>query len=115
MESKIRKLDAQYAKSIISTWKTNHRITCLLIENIPKELWIEKVPGIDRKSVRMIAGHIHNTRCMWIKMLGAKHRLTIPSGVNRFKVNPELLLSALGQSSKGLIDLIKSDLNKVAN
>jgi len=100
-------MDPQQIKSIFSVWKTNNRITCFLIENISEDLWIKKVPGINRKSVRMIAGHIHNTRCMWIKTLGSKHGLTIPSGVNRYKVNPEQLLSALDESSRGMIDLIK--------
>jgi hypothetical protein len=40
-----------------------------LIENLPPELWSRTVPGIPRRTVRMIAAHIHNARCMWIKMM----------------------------------------------
>ena len=55
--------------SIISTWKTNNRVTVFLVERLPAELWEAKVPGAPRRTIRMIAGHIHNARCMWIKTL----------------------------------------------
>jgi hypothetical protein len=32
------------------------------LENLPDELWSETVPGAPRRTVRMIAGHLHNKR-----------------------------------------------------
>ncbi len=58
-----------YHKAIFNTWKTTNRTTIFLIEHLPLDLWNEKVPGTSRKTIGMIASHIHNTRCMWIKMI----------------------------------------------
>jgi len=54
----------------------------------------------------MIAGHIHNARCMWIKTLGAEHGISVPQAVNRYKIEPAELISALGDSSLGIIGLL---------
>ncbi|MEJ2371145.1 MAG: hypothetical protein P8Y07_09900 [Gemmatimonadales bacterium] len=61
------------SQALIDTWRTNNRVTVYLFENLPEEVWPEKVPGAPRRTVRMIAGHIHNCRCMWVKTLGRKH------------------------------------------
>jgi uncharacterized damage-inducible protein DinB len=54
----------------------------------------------------MIAGHIHNARCMWIKTLGKEHGIAVSRAVNRHKVEPKELISALGHSSRGIISLL---------
>jgi len=59
---------------ILSAWETNNRVTIYLIEHLPAELLDEVVPGAPRRTIRMIAGHIHNSRCAWIKTLGNEHR-----------------------------------------
>ena len=65
-------------EALLDTWRTNNRVTIFLFENLPEELWPLKIPGAPRRTVRMIAGHVHNTRCMWIKMLGRKLGLRFP-------------------------------------
>jgi uncharacterized damage-inducible protein DinB len=54
----------------------------------------------------MIAGHIHNARCMWIKTLGAEHGIAVPRAVDRHKIRPRELIRALGQSSRGIMGLL---------
>jgi len=78
-----------------------------LIENLPAELWAKNVPGVPRRTVRNIAAHIHNARCMWIKMLGARHGVEVPRTVNSRTVQPKELLRALKRSSEGMIALIR--------
>ncbi len=92
---------------LLAAWRTNNRVTTFLIEHLPCELWEAKVPGAPRRTVRMIAGHIHNARCMWIKTLGKEHGMVVPQAVNRHKVEPKQLIAALGQSSRGIIDLLQ--------
>ena len=92
---------------LLNAWKTNNRVTTFLIENIPDALWVATVPGAPRKTVRMIAGHIHNARCMWIKTLGLEHGIVSPRPVNRHKVGRKELILALGRSSRGITDLLK--------
>jgi uncharacterized damage-inducible protein DinB len=55
----------------------------------------------------MIAGHIHNARCMWIKTLGKEHGIRVPRNVDRHSVEPQALVAALNSSSKGIFNLLK--------
>ena len=95
------------AQALIDAWRTSHRVTVYLIENLPPELWEKNVPGVPRRTVRMIAAHIHNTRCMWIKMIGARHGVAVPPTVNGRTVRPAELSRALERSSRGIIELIR--------
>jgi uncharacterized damage-inducible protein DinB len=93
--------------TILDAWKTNNRVTVFLIEHLPTELWQAKVPGAPRRTIRMLAGHIHNARCMWIKTLGKEHGILVPRSVDRYKVKPEGLVPALERSSRGILNLLK--------
>lgn len=93
--------------TILDAWKTNNRVTVFLVERLPAELWDAKVPGAPRRTIRMIAGHIHNARCMWIKTLGKEHGFEAPRSVDRRKVKPKDLIPALQRSSAGILSLLK--------
>jgi hypothetical protein len=56
--------------TILDTWRTSNRLTVFLVERLPPGLRATAVPGAPRRTIRMIAGHIHNVRCTWIKTLG---------------------------------------------
>ena len=99
--------DPEDAQGLIAAWQTNNRVTTYLIENLPPELWSKYVPAVPRRTVRMIAAHIHNARCMWIKMIGASHGVKVPRSVNGRTVRPSELLRALERSSEGMIELIR--------
>lgn len=88
--------------TILDAWKTSNRVTVFLVELLPAELWEAKVPGAPRRSVQMIAGHIHNPRCIWIKTLGNEHGIAAPKSVDRYKLKPRDLVSALQRSGKGI-------------
>ena len=92
---------------LLDAWRTNNRVTVFLLEHLPREVWNATVPGASRRTVRMIAGHLHNSRCMWIKTLGREHGIVVPHAVDRFKVGPKELIPALGRSSRGIISLLK--------
>ena len=93
--------------TILDAWKTNNRVTVFLVEHLPAELWKATVPGVPRRTIRMLAGHIHNARCMWIKTLGKEHGIAVPRNVDRYKVKPEGLIPALERSSTGILSLLK--------
>lgn len=92
---------------MLAAWRTSHRVTSYLIEKLPAELWSQNVPGAPRRTVRMIAAHIHNTRCMWIKMLAARHGIDVPRGVDGRRVRPTELLRALARSHAGIIEVMR--------
>jgi uncharacterized damage-inducible protein DinB len=93
--------------TILNAWKTNNRVTIFLVEHLPAELWEATVPGAPRRTVRMIAGHLHNARCMWIKTLGKGHGIAVPRSVDRYKVTPEGLIPALLRSGTGILSLLE--------
>lgn len=96
---------------ILEAWKTNNQVTVFLVEHLSPELWGAKVPGAPRRTVRMLAGHIHNARCMWIKTLGMEHGIEVPQSVNRYRLEPEDLIAALHKSSVGLLSLLQLGLD----
>jgi uncharacterized damage-inducible protein DinB len=55
----------------------------------------------------MIAAHIHNCRCAWIKSLGAAHGVAVPRRVDLRRVRPPELVKALSRSSEGMVHLIE--------
>ncbi len=96
-----------YHSSWVDVWRTNNRVTEYFFERLPTEIWSLKVPGAPRRSVRMIAGHLHNARCMWIKMIGRSYRVKAPASVDRRKVTRAQLLRALKRSNQGVIQLLR--------
>ena len=99
--------DSEDGNALIAAWRTNNRVTVYLIDNLPSELWSKNVPGVPRRTVRTIAAHIHNARCMWIKMLGARHGVVVPKRVDGRSVKPAELSRALARSSEAMIALIR--------
>ena len=93
--------------AILASWRTNSRVTAYLVEHVPDALWDVPIPGAPRRTVRMIAGHLHNARCMWLKTLGQEHGIAIPAPVDRRKVARKELLAALKKSSKGIEALLE--------
>jgi len=94
-------------RSLIAAWRTNNRVTTYLIENLPAGLWTQSIPGAPRRTMRTIAAHIHNARCTWIKMMGAKHGVAVPRSVDARRVRPVELVRALARSSAGIIQLLE--------
>lgn len=100
-------LPATFGATLLASWRTNSRVTAYLVEHLPDALWDAAVPGAPRRSIRMIAGHLHNARCMWLKTLGREHGIAIPASVDRRNVTRRELLTALKRSSKGIEALLE--------
>jgi len=92
--------------SILRSWDTNNRITIHLVERLPPALWAATVPGLPRRTVRMIAAHIHNTRRSWIRTLGEPHGIPVPAMVDRHRVTPVRLVPALRGSGRAMGKLL---------
>jgi uncharacterized damage-inducible protein DinB len=93
--------------AILGAWRTNSRVTAFLVEHLPAPVWDVPVPGAPRRTARMIAGHLHNTRCAWLKTLGREHGIPTPAAVDRRTVARRELLVALGRSGKGIEALLE--------
>jgi len=94
-------------KSMLAAWRTNNQVTMQLIQHLPPALWGLAVPGAPQRTIRAIAAHLHNARCMWLKTLGREHGITAPGRVDHRRVTPRQLIAALKQSSASMEALLK--------
>jgi len=92
---------------LVVAWRTNHRATAFLVESLPPAIWSSPVPGIPRQTVATVAAHIHNSRCGWIKSIGARHGVAVPRAVDARRVRQRELVRALARSSEGMVRLIR--------
>lgn len=86
-------------RAVVGAWRTNHQVTAYLIRAFPSTLWPASLPGIPRRTIRSVSAHLHNSRCMWIKWLGAERGIPPPAPVDHRTVTQRRLLAALKQSS----------------
>jgi uncharacterized damage-inducible protein DinB len=93
--------------ALLPAWRTSNRITVELLEHVPAALWSADVPGSPRRTIRMIAAHLHNSRCGWIRTLGREHGVTAPARVDRYTVTRRQLSAALRRSSRGMEELLE--------
>jgi uncharacterized damage-inducible protein DinB len=97
--------------SVLQAWRTNNAVNVHLVEQIPSGLWAAAIPGVPQRTVRMIAAHLHNSRCSWIRTLGSEHGIAVPARVDRHTVSRRALVSALKRSSRGLEALLQLGLS----
>lgn len=84
---------------ILPAWRTNARITEDLVRAIPPELMSAPIPGSPRRTVRMLAAHLHNARCMWLRTLGQPLGVQVPPLVDRRRATKRELVQALRRSA----------------
>jgi uncharacterized damage-inducible protein DinB len=108
----VKSSSSPLSDSILKAWSTNNRITIFLVEQLPAELWDALVPGCPRRTIRMLASHIHNARCMWIKTLGRPHGVAVPPAVDRHRVSRSQLVRALKRSGRGIASLLALGLER---
>jgi uncharacterized damage-inducible protein DinB len=99
-----------FREAILNTWKTNNRATIFLVEHLPAEVWNEKIPGQPRRTVGMIANHIHNSRCMWIKMIGKEQTVKTPARVDFYRAGRDEVVAALSRSSQAMLKLFRASI-----
>ena len=105
-------LSSALRTSVLNAWSTNNRITIFLVEQLPASLWTAAVPGSPLRNIRMLAGHIHNARCMWIKTLGRPHGIVVPASVDRRRASRAQLIRALKRSGRGIASLLDFGLER---
>src|SRR5579871_5759455 len=102
----MRPKSSPLADSLLKAWATNNRVTMFLVEQLPDALLDAAVPGCSRRTIRMIAAHMHNARCMWVKTLGKPHGIAVPPAVDRHRVSRSQLVRALKRSGRGIANLL---------
>ena len=92
---------------ILPAWETNARVTRLFLASLPAAIWDHAIPGAPRRTPRMIAGHVHNARCMWVRTLGKPLGIRVPRLVDRRLVTKADLVRALGHSTVAIHELLR--------
>ena len=69
--------------TLLAAWRTSNKVTTRLVQQLPDGVWEVAVPGVPRRTVRMIAAHLHNSRCSWVRTLGSEHGVIVPERVDR--------------------------------
>jgi len=93
--------------SILTSWRTNCRVTAFLIERVPPAIWNARLPDAGLRTFGMVAAHLHNARAGWIRTLGREHGITAPGHVDPRRVTRARLLTALKRSAKGIEALLR--------
>ena len=94
-------------RMILAAWRTSNRVTVSLVAHLPVALWEVAVPEAPQRTIRAIAAHLHNARCMWVKTLGREHGIPAPLRVDHRRVARRELVAALKRSSDGIEALLK--------
>jgi uncharacterized damage-inducible protein DinB len=95
------------AETILAAWRTTNRVTAFLVRHVPDAIWEAPIPEVPRKTIGMLAGHLHNARCTWLKTLARPHGIPVPPSVDRRKVTRQDLIAALNASSRGIEALLR--------
>ncbi len=64
--------------SILGAWSTNDRVTTFLVEQLPDELWNASLPGSPRRTIKMVAGHMHNAPACGSRLWESRSELRSP-------------------------------------
>jgi uncharacterized damage-inducible protein DinB len=95
---------------ILDAWRINNRVSTFLVEALPAGVWNSAVPGSPRRTVRSIAAHLHNTRCLWMRSLAAGARVAVPARVDATAVTPRALARALDRSGEQILRMLRAGL-----
>ena len=93
--------------TLLASWRTSNRVTMELIAGLSPSLWDVAVPGVPQRTIRAIAAHMHNARCMWVKTLGREHGIAVPTRVDHRRAKPRHVAAALKRSSAGIEALLE--------
>jgi uncharacterized damage-inducible protein DinB len=92
--------------TILPAWQTNARITEELVAALPREVFQSSIPGFPHRTVRMLAAHLHNARCMWLRTLGKPLGLTVPRLLDPRRERKSAFVRALRNSSREMEALL---------
>ena len=99
--------ERDFTGTILSAWQTSNRVTTALVRQLPEAVWKAPLPGLPRKTIQMIGGHLHNSRCGWLRTLARPQGIHVPAAVDRRGVSRRELVAALNESSRAMEALLR--------
>ena len=93
-------------QALIEAFLTNERINQVLIDSLRPEVWRAQPPCAKRRNIATTFAHMHNVRCMRLKMSARNKKA--PPKLDRAEVTVTEAKEALGQSAQAMVHLIES-------
>src|SRR5262245_49936560 len=101
-----RKQPVDLAEALVDAFLTNEAINQKLLELLDPKVWDSFPPCSKRRNIATSFAHIHNVRCMRLKMSAKK----APARLDRATVTRDQASKALAESARGMIGLIERSL-----
>ena len=96
------------SKALLSAWRVNERINQELLNLVAPHIWRAFPASSKRRNIATSFAHIHNVRCMRIKM---SHSVAVPERLDRAEITPDDARKALAESAEAMAALIRVGLD----
>jgi len=97
------------ARALLDAWRVNERINQELLRLVAPHIWRAFPQSSKRRNIATSFAHIHNVRCMRIKM--SHSSVTVPERLDRAEITPEDARKALAVSADSMAQLIRLGLD----
>src|SRR5262245_56509067 len=95
-------------RALVEAFLTNERINQVLLDLLDPKVWRAQLPCSKRRNIATTFAHIHNVRCMRLKMSAKNEEL--PAKLDRAEVTQAEARESLGQSARAMVRLIERSL-----
>lgn len=93
------------SRALLNAWRVNERINQELLTLVAPHIWRAFPASSKRRNIATSFAHIHNVRCMRIKM--SHSTVAVPERLDRAEVTPEDVRKALAGSADAMVALIR--------
>ena len=97
------------SKALLNAWRVNERINQELLKLVAPHIWRAFPQSSKRRNIATSFAHIHNVRCMRIKM--SHSTVAVPERLDRAEITPEDARRALAVSADAMAQLIRLGLD----
>ena len=97
------------SRALLNAWRVNERINQELLNLIAPHIWRVFPTSSRRRNIATTFAHIHNVRCMRIKM--SHSSVPVPERLERAEITPDEARKALAGSADAMAALIQLGLD----
>ena len=94
------------SRALLDAWRVNERINQELLSLVAPHIWRAFPASSKRRNIATSFAHIHNVRCMRIKM--SHSSVAVPERLDRAELTPDDARKALAESAEAMAALIQA-------
>jgi uncharacterized damage-inducible protein DinB len=103
-----RRQPVELGRALVEAFLTNERINQVLLDSLSPDVWRAQPPCAKRRNIATTFAHMHNVRCMRLKMSARDE--DPPAKLDRAEVTVAEAKEALGQSARAMVRLVERSL-----